>query len=90
MCRKVGRQRWQIRKQSRKRSGGLKKEKLLKELEELQSEGWVHTNGSAKQVWGWTQAGYAAWFGGSNGRGAFGRRLNIVFDSNHPCGCAIK
>ena len=44
---------------------GAYKTKLVAELESLSGEGWavVYTDGSAKVVRVWAQAGYGAWYG---------------------------
>ena len=49
---------------------GSHKQSLLAELEKMSGEGWVvvYTDGSAKRVRGWMQAGYGVWFGDNNSR----------------------
>ena len=44
---------------------GEHKKTLLLELERMGQEGWVvaYTDGSAKRVRGWMQAGYGVWYG---------------------------
>ena len=56
----------QVDKQQMKEAKwGAYKTKLVAELESLSGEGWavVYTDGSAKVVRGWAQAGYGAWYG---------------------------
>ena len=49
---------------------GQYRDGVVKRLAVLEEEGWtlVYTDGSAKQVRGWWQVGYAAWFGEGNAR----------------------
>ena len=49
---------------------GSHKRSLLAELERMSGEGWVvvYTDGSAKRVRGWMQAGYGVWFGDNSNR----------------------
>ena len=49
---------------------GSHKRSLLAELEGMSGEGWVivYTDGSAKRVRGWMQAGYGVWFGDNSNR----------------------
>ena len=49
---------------------GSHKRSLLAELEGMSGEGWVvvYTDGSAKRVRGWMQAGYGVWFGDNSDR----------------------
>ena len=49
---------------------GDHKKSLLAELEKMSGEGWVvvYTDGSAKRVRGWMQAGYGVWFGHHHSR----------------------
>ena len=49
---------------------GAYKTKVVAELETLSGEGWtvVYTDGSAKVVRGWAQAGFGAWYGPSSPR----------------------
>ena len=49
---------------------GSHKQSLLAELEKMSGEGWVvvYTDGSAKRVRGWMQAGYGVWFGDNSSR----------------------
>ena len=44
---------------------GTHRDELLRELAELATKGWIvaYTDGSAKKVRGWMQAGYGIWFG---------------------------
>ena len=44
---------------------GSHKRRLVEELEKMTAEGWVvaYTDGSAKRVRGWMQAGYGVWYG---------------------------
>ena len=42
----------------------------MSKLTTLQSQGGVvvYTDGSAKRVWGWMQAGYGVWYGTGHSR----------------------
>ena len=53
------------KQQLKEEKWGAYKKKLVAELESLTGEGWtiVYTDGSAKVVRGWAQAGYGAWYG---------------------------
>ena len=49
---------------------GQYRDGVVKRLQVLEAEHWtlVYTDGSAKQVRGWWQAGYGAWFGEAHPR----------------------
>ena len=53
------------KQQMKEAKWGAYKTKLVAELESLSREDWtvVYTDGSAKVVRGWAQAGYGAWYG---------------------------
>ena len=56
--------------QKKEAKWGGYKATLLKELGDMQAQGWevVYTDGSAKRVRGWMQAGYGVWFGEGSSR----------------------
>ena len=51
--------------QAKEEKWGAYKAKVVAELETMAGEGWtiVYTDGSAKVVRGWAQAGFGAWYG---------------------------
>ena len=58
--------------QAKEEKWGAYKAKVVAELETMAGEGWtvVYTDGSAKVVRGWAQAGFGAWYGPSALRNA--------------------
>ena len=57
-------------KELKEEKWGSHKQSLLAELERMSGEGWVvvYTDGLAKRVRGWMQAGYGVWFGDNSSR----------------------
>ena len=49
----------------KERKLGQYRDGVVQHLAVLSEDNWtmVYTDGSAKQVWGWWQAGYGVWFG---------------------------
>ena len=54
----------------KRRERGQYRDSIIRRLALLEEEGWtlVYIDGSAKQVRGWWQAGYGAWFGEGKAR----------------------